>query len=783
QGSHPQRQQQPPQRKSKKSASPGEYCQVKHCGERPSYSDDGYEPAVRCRDHRKDGMLRVQHDRKTCGADGCTEEADVHYMGRDGRIHRFCARHKEPVVVLEQAVQCEHGECNGTPQYGGHDGPLTFCRAHKRAGMYTTRDGVLYVATRDGIAFRKDHGPPRATANGDREGVTATADAAASTTNGPETASPATPSRGPKTDAKQAAAPTVLPPSPAVEEVNTPPPGSKKRQTLHRKLCEVPGCNVQPSFGAPGTGKPRFCTGHKEEGHVSLKNRPCTFPGCNTRPHYGPSMGRPVFCATHKKKSHVHLLKEAESLGKLQELDTQRRQRRRKLLKSTCKKERSADAKRPNKKAKHETTGDVSTEVEGKGQETKKNKYKSEKGKGPARGKGSVVDGKGPTSSGGKRAAEGAAAAAAAAVAETTASAAKKNKKTGRKGSAENLTRLPSSPRSALPSTTPPTVSATTASGNRLHLRTAPPVLVLPDGAAGVPQREGEDESPRAADGGGGSGGRRARAPSRKLLEASGRVAAEGAQLLTKAKKEEENRLKREMKEQRRAAKSAGLKLGEVIEATAAPLSEEESGSGGGGGGGGGSRGSDGGDDAFSAGEGSPSWRKLSPSDMLRAAQQQQQEEQPAEAEAKQRSLSTKDSGAKSGAVPTKGDCGEPTKGDGGEPTGTPSQRRGKTSSSSGRADNGKSSKRLRLSNGSGVAGGSRGGKGHDSAGKRRSPRGHEGEGEKGGKTGGGTVNGKVLCEIDTCYRPASYGIGDTARLCNIHKTPAAKGSSKPLPI
>ncbi|CAM9324488.1 unnamed protein product [Ectocarpus sp. 12 AP-2014] len=746
-------------------------------------------------------MLRVQHDRKTCGADGCTEEADVHYMGQDGRIHRFCARHKEPVVVLEQAVQCEHGECDGTPQYGGHDGPLTFCRAHKRAGMYTTRDGVLFVATRDGIAFRKGPGPPRATVNGDREGMTVAADAAATTTGGSEIATPATPSRASKTDAKQTTAPTVPPPSPAAEEVNTPASGSKKSQSLHRKLCEVPGCNVQPSFGAPGTGKPRFCTGHKEEGHVSLKNRPCIFPGCNTRPHYGPSMGRPVFCATHKKKSHVHLLKEAESLGKLKELDTQRRQRRRKLLKSTCKKVRSADAKRPTKKTKRETTGDVSTEAEGEGQKNKKKKDKSDKVKVPARGKGSVVDGKGPTSSGGKKSAEAAAAAsatAAVAVAETTAFAAEKNKKAGRKGSVENLTRLQASPRSASPSTTPPAGSATTASGNRLHLRTAPPVLVLPGGAAEVPQREVADESPCAADGGGGSGGRRARAPSRKLLEASGRVADEGVQLLTKAKKEEENRIKREMKEQRRAAKSAGLKLGEVIEATAAPLSEEESGSGGGGGGGG-SRGSDGGGDAFSAGEGSPSWRKLSPSDMLRAAQQQQQEEhQPAEAEAMQRSLSTKDSGAKSGAVPTVGKKRErpsapaaapenggskPAKGDGGDPTCTPSQRRGKTSSSSGRTDNAKSSKRLRLSNGSGVAGGSRGGKGHDSAGKRRSPRGHEGEGEKGGKTGGGTVNGKVLCEIDTCYRPASYGIGDTARLCNIHKTPAAKGSSKPLPI
>lgn len=454
-------------------------------------------------------------------------------------------------------------------------------------------------------------------------------------------------------------------------------------------------------------------------------------------------------------------------------INSLRRQRRGKLLKSTCKKERSADAKHPTKKAKRERTGDASTVVEGEGHKSKKKPGKSEKDKGAARGKGSVVDGKGPTPSGGKRAGQGAAAVPA--VAGTTGSAKKNKEAGGRKGSAENLTRLPASSRSALPSTTPPAGSATTASGNRLHLRTAPPLLVLPHGAAGVPQREGAEESPRAADGSG-SGGRRARAPSRKLLEASGRVADEGVQLLTKAKKEEENRLKREMKEQRRAAKSAGLKLGEVIEATAVPLSEE-SGSGGGGDGGG-SRGSGGGSDAFSVGEASPSWRKLSPSDMLRAAQQQQQEEQqPAEAGSKQRPLSTKDSSAKSGAVSTVGKKRErpsapaaapetggskPAKRDG-VALGTPSQRHGKTSV---RTDDGKGSKHLRLSDGSGGGGvGSRGGKGHDSTSKRRSPRGHEGEGERGGKTGGGTVCGKVLCEVDACFRPASYGIGDTARL------------------
>jgi len=44
----------------------------------------------------------------------------------------------------------QHGDCDGTPRYGTRDGPLSFCQAHKRVGLFTTRDGELYVATRDG---------------------------------------------------------------------------------------------------------------------------------------------------------------------------------------------------------------------------------------------------------------------------------------------------------------------------------------------------------------------------------------------------------------------------------------------------------------------------------------------------------------------------------------------------------------------------------------------------------------------------------------------------------
>lgn len=52
--------------------------------------------------------------------------------------------------TLVAVVDPQYGGCDGTPRYGTRDGPLSFCQTHKRAGLYTTRDGELYVATRDG---------------------------------------------------------------------------------------------------------------------------------------------------------------------------------------------------------------------------------------------------------------------------------------------------------------------------------------------------------------------------------------------------------------------------------------------------------------------------------------------------------------------------------------------------------------------------------------------------------------------------------------------------------
>lgn len=109
-------------------------------------------------------------------------------------------------------------------------------------------------------------------------------------------------------------------------------------------------------------------------------------------------------------------------------------------------------------------------------------------------------------------------------------------------------------------------------------------------------------ESARVAAEASGSG-RRARAPSRKALEASGKMKNEGVQWMTKDKKNEQARLHRELREQRKAAAAAGLKAGQVIEAFAAPLT------------------STGVNGASACGSGGvPNWRKLTPAETLQAA-------------------------------------------------------------------------------------------------------------------------------------------------------------------
>ncbi|CAM9580199.1 unnamed protein product, partial [Ectocarpus sp. 4 AP-2014] len=311
-------------------------CQVKDC-EEPAFRIDDRSPGVLCQRHLQDGMQRVAHNDRIYGThrsslcpedivrpmfDAKASEAPARAPQPEGQREPSAATaevipvsksdpkpseqqqeqqvERSSVVVGEEggppgvgrAQTCEYPGCENPARYGHKDGPETLCQIHKKAGMYTTRDGKLLMATRDGSAIRN---------------------AAAPRAVGPK----ATP---PKKVAKRApkperAADSFAGPRPDDPACRPPSSANFRVQTMYRKLCEVEGCLVQPSYGLSGN-RPRFCREHKSKGMVGLKNRPCLFPGCTTRPHYGLSKGRAMYCASHKKDGMVHLLKESLNMEK-----------------------------------------------------------------------------------------------------------------------------------------------------------------------------------------------------------------------------------------------------------------------------------------------------------------------------------------------------------------------------------------------------------------------------------------------------------------------------------
>eukprot|EP00903_Cladosiphon_okamuranus_P018919 g17401.t1 len=400
-----------------------------------------------------------KHDNRTCGIPGCERTAEDRQMSHDdqGGIERVCLEHKKPsvaITAMTRAAHCEFAGCERTPRYGPKEGPLSFCQAHKRAGQYTVRNGQLFVATRDGSAFR------------DNSGTTAVGAAA---TVGVVSAS---------------AAATALP---RESNAQLPAPGSA-----------VPSLQISK---AP----------------KKKKNRPCIFPGCEIRPHYGFLGERSLFCVTHKKEGMVHLLrasknlqKEAESRGRL---ESRLHVTESKAGPGPKKQEKAAVAAEDNIQKQKDRERESNAACMG-----------GQKGKMPAESKKSARKGFIP------------------------------DEATQEKEQHNAITPSPASSRekeSPLP-TRPAEAPGLPPSG----LAPSDEIRLLQEAR----------ESARAAAEASGSG-RRPRAPSRKLLEASGKLMCDSIQWMTKEKREEEARVKQEMKEQRKAAAAAGLKFGQRMEA------------------------------------------------------------------------------------------------------------------------------------------------------------------------------------------------------------------------
>ena len=78
--------------------------------------------------------------------------------------------------------------------------------------------------------------------------------------------------------------------------------------TKKRKLCEKVDCKTQPSYNFEEQKKPKFCSAHKEEGMVDVKNKTCEFEDCKTIPTYNfEGQKKPKFCSVHKEEGMVNV--------------------------------------------------------------------------------------------------------------------------------------------------------------------------------------------------------------------------------------------------------------------------------------------------------------------------------------------------------------------------------------------------------------------------------------------------------------------------------------------
>jgi len=73
-------------------------------------------------------------------------------------------------------------------------------------------------------------------------------------------------------------------------------------------MCEEHGCKTRPYFNLEGNTKPIYCSTHKKEGMIDVKNKTCIYEGCKIIPIYNlEGLTKGIYCSTHKKEGMVNV--------------------------------------------------------------------------------------------------------------------------------------------------------------------------------------------------------------------------------------------------------------------------------------------------------------------------------------------------------------------------------------------------------------------------------------------------------------------------------------------
>ena len=73
-------------------------------------------------------------------------------------------------------------------------------------------------------------------------------------------------------------------------------------------MCKEHGCKTRPYFNLEGNTKPIYCSTHKKEGMIDVKNKTCIYEGCKIIPIYNlEGLTKGIYCSTHKKEGMVNV--------------------------------------------------------------------------------------------------------------------------------------------------------------------------------------------------------------------------------------------------------------------------------------------------------------------------------------------------------------------------------------------------------------------------------------------------------------------------------------------
>ena len=73
-------------------------------------------------------------------------------------------------------------------------------------------------------------------------------------------------------------------------------------------MCKTKGCKTRPIYNVEGQTKTLYCSVHKKEGMVDVKNKTCIHEGCKTIPIYNvEGQTKALYCSIHKTEGMVNV--------------------------------------------------------------------------------------------------------------------------------------------------------------------------------------------------------------------------------------------------------------------------------------------------------------------------------------------------------------------------------------------------------------------------------------------------------------------------------------------